>query len=314
MLIGNNPDDPVRYWDGLIDELKIYDRALSEGEVMYLAGLRTYTYGGDVAVAGPNDSWDSLDGTWDHSNSSDAWDGSIIGEGSPGGAMTLTEGSVTFLRVQEPGNPTKYGFSDPSNRKMFFGHQFDHNLDFVKLEFRARLATTAPLDDLNPSDGSGVVPWPEGGDGNVIQDRGKGMIGVGEAEGGGMISFALAKAAELAPVAGFEDVTTDALVMNNLVGTEMSEEVDTGDTGGVLAVNYVAIEDAAQWNTFAITITAGGTGTHVVTVSVNGGPEQIFDVTIGADNDVPGNYIGIGSSGTGASTAFDIDYVTVSNY
>jgi len=39
MLIGNNPDDPVRYWDGLIDELKIYDRALSEGEVRYLASI-----------------------------------------------------------------------------------------------------------------------------------------------------------------------------------------------------------------------------------------------------------------------------------
>jgi len=40
MLIGDNPDSPGRYWDGLIDELKIYDRGLSEGEVMYLAGKR----------------------------------------------------------------------------------------------------------------------------------------------------------------------------------------------------------------------------------------------------------------------------------
>jgi hypothetical protein len=39
MLIGNNPDDPVRYWDGLIDELKIYDRALSECEIRSLAGI-----------------------------------------------------------------------------------------------------------------------------------------------------------------------------------------------------------------------------------------------------------------------------------
>ena len=40
MLIGDNPEEPGRYWDGLIDELKIYDRALSTGELMYLAGLR----------------------------------------------------------------------------------------------------------------------------------------------------------------------------------------------------------------------------------------------------------------------------------
>jgi len=38
MLIGENPEATGRYWDGLIDELKIYDRALSEGEVSYLAG------------------------------------------------------------------------------------------------------------------------------------------------------------------------------------------------------------------------------------------------------------------------------------
>jgi len=69
------------------------------------------------------------------------------------------------------------------------------------LEFRLRVATTAPLDTLFPDGGAGFGPWPEGGDGAVIQDRGKGMVGVGE-ESSGMISFALAKAGELAGMAG----------------------------------------------------------------------------------------------------------------
>jgi len=58
MLIGNNPDDPVRYWDGLIDELKIYDRALSEGELLYLAGYRE-----PVAPVAPVHSYTFEDGT-----------------------------------------------------------------------------------------------------------------------------------------------------------------------------------------------------------------------------------------------------------
>jgi len=64
MLIGNNPDDPVRYWDGLVDELKIYDRALSECELLYLAErpcipVHSYTFEDGTA----NDSVGSADGT-----------------------------------------------------------------------------------------------------------------------------------------------------------------------------------------------------------------------------------------------------------
>jgi len=39
MLIGNNPWDLIRWWDGLIDEVTVYDCALSEYEIMYLAGI-----------------------------------------------------------------------------------------------------------------------------------------------------------------------------------------------------------------------------------------------------------------------------------
>jgi len=41
LYIGNNSDNPDRFWDGLIDEVAIYNRAVSEAEVLYLAGKRT---------------------------------------------------------------------------------------------------------------------------------------------------------------------------------------------------------------------------------------------------------------------------------
>jgi len=271
-----------------------------------------YTYDGDAAEYGTGD-FDSLDGTWDRQNSSDAWDGSAPGDPdvAAGGAGVFTEDGVTFLRIQDAGNPNKYGFSDPGNRKVYFGRDIMFGLNGSMLEFRIRLATaaTGPIDDLNVDDGSGIIPFPEGGDGHVIADRGKGMVGIGEADALGMISFSLAKPDEIAAYAGFEDVATDVLVMNNLVGTESSEDVDTGD-GNITAVNYLALDDATAWNTFTVNIAAGGTGTHVVSVSVNGGDAQSFDVTVGADNDIPGNYIALGVGNTGLSGAFDVDYIT----
>ena len=36
VLIGDNPEATGRYWDGLIDELKVYNRALSADEVAFL--------------------------------------------------------------------------------------------------------------------------------------------------------------------------------------------------------------------------------------------------------------------------------------
>jgi hypothetical protein len=39
VIIGNNPESMERFWDGLIDEVYIYNRALSDLEMAYLAGL-----------------------------------------------------------------------------------------------------------------------------------------------------------------------------------------------------------------------------------------------------------------------------------
>ncbi len=249
---------------------------------------------------------DALDDTWDHDNGSDAWDGTGPGEGMPGGAVSLTEDGVTFLRIQDTGDPRDYGMSDPTNRKVYLSRPIDIGLDGARLEFCARVATSAPLDDMHPDGGAGIEPWPAGGIGYHIRDDGKGMIGIGEPDME-PISFSLAKAGE----PGFEDVATDVLVMNNLVGDTPSDFVDTEDAAAAVAVNMVAVDDVTQWHTFTIDIATGGAGTHILTVSVDGGPAESFEVTAGTGGDLAGNYIAIGSSGTGGITAFDVDYLSV---
>jgi len=236
---------------------------------------------------------DSLEG-WDHDNNSDAWDGTGPGEGAPGGAASMTEDDVTFLRVQDTGDPRGDGFSDPSNRKVYLTKQIERGLDGAHLEFKLRVATTPPLDNQ-----AGGEPWPEGGIGYHIRDGGKGMIGIAE-DGVGQISFSLAKAGEI------EGLDTDALVVNGLVGTEMSGNVDTGDS----ETNAVAIADATAWNTITVDIAAGGAGTHVLTICVNDECVDV-EVTTGDAMDGENNYVAIGSSGTGGITAFDVDYILV---
>jgi hypothetical protein len=287
VAIGTNTEAGGRFSESILDEAMIYNRALSAGEILYLAGERApFVYDGGV-----------LDASWDHDNNSDAWDGTGPGEGALGGAALLDEGGVNFLRVQDTGDPRDLGFSDPSNRKVYLTRQIDFGLDGTRLEFQLRVATTPPLDDQVSGD-----PWPEGGIGYHIRDGGKGMVGIAE-DGVGQISFSLAKAGEI------EGIDTDALVVNGLLGTESSGDVDTGDAA---TPNSIAIDDATAWNTITVDIAAGGAGTHVLTISVNGGEAVSVDVTAGDALDGVNNYIAIGSSGTGGITAFDVDYINVS--
>jgi len=260
-----------------------------------------------LAASGYAFEGDAPDDTWDHDNGSDEWDGTAPGEGMPGGAISLTEDDVTFLRIQDTGDPRDYGMSDPTNRKVYFTRLTDISLDGLTIEARIRVATTGALDDQHPDGGGGIAPWPAEGIGYHIRDGGKGMIGV--SDGVGIISFSLAQAGE----PDFPDATSDVLVMNSLVGTEPTSDVDTEDIANAVALNVMAIDDATQWNTFVINIVAGGAGTHVVTVSANGGPAESFDVTLGSDLEAEAPFIAVGSSGTGGITAFDVDYLSVSN-
>lgn len=51
VYIGDNSQWTGRFWDGLIDEVVIYDRALSEGEVLYLAGASINTDNENFSVS-----------------------------------------------------------------------------------------------------------------------------------------------------------------------------------------------------------------------------------------------------------------------
>ena len=147
-------------------------------------------YGGGSAAPGTgvltdgdenNSTWDALGGAWDHTNGSDAWDGTGIGVGIPGGASALTEGNTDYLRIQDTGDPRDYDspageWGNPSNRKIWFAHQIDFGLDGARLEFRARIATGAPLDMAHPDGGGGIQAWPAGGIGAPVANNGKGHL------------------------------------------------------------------------------------------------------------------------------------------
>ena len=265
----------------------------------------TYEYGGDQASAAE---LAALDGTWSHDNGSDEWDGSDLSGGAPGGAMVLQEGDVSYLRLQDTGDPRIYNVSEPSNRKLYFTHSpADQNdLDSgVTLTFRARLATEGPLDKifLTPQ----KTTWPAQGKGYLVHDGGKGNVTVHWSEGG-TISFCLAH--------GDEDdkLEKSGLVMNKLNGNSVSDDVDLLGDSQEGTFNVLACQPA-QWHEFWITLEpdASRTGTHRATIyregQLDGTP---FLVTAGNGSDADGHYLGLGVGSTPQHGALDIDFLAYS--
>ena len=230
--------------------------------------------------------WDALGGGWDHINGSDEWDGTGIGVGNPGGVSALMDGPTDYIRIQDTGRPSNapYSIPDPSNRKVWLAHQIDFDLDGAHLEFRMRIATGTPMDLAYPSDGSGPSLWPAGGIGSVIRNDGKGMVGI-ESATGGLLGFALAKQAEIIAYAGYENITTDVLALNEL-NTGDPSNVVTGDTG---TPSYIPINDATAWHDFVVDIASlGGVGTdYRLSISVDGQPAVLRDVTVGDGIEYP---------------------------
>ncbi|MFC1635192.1 LamG domain-containing protein [Planctomycetota bacterium] len=275
----------------------------------------TYIYTGDAGAAGAD--FTALDGTWSHDNGSDSWDESEIGAGLPGGVNVLTEDGVTYLRLQETGDPRDHGESDPSNRKIFFGHQLIDEIDQsiadeiltvhgITISFRARLSTSPPLDDVHPDGGGAVTPWPAGGDGYVCHDGGKACFGVHQEAGGDQtISFALSLTSD------DDELPANGLTMNKLNGTSPSGDVDLqGNEAG--AVNILEMNDLTAWHEFWITIepdTSGG-GTHKASVYKDGSstPNE-FHVTAGTGGDFTESYISLGIGATPQTGAIDVDFI-----
>jgi len=281
----------------------------------------TYVYTGDAAAPGAD--FTALDGTWDHDNGSDQWDGSEIGTGMPGGVSVLTEGADTFARLQDTGDPRDHGQSDPTNRKLYFSHRMsDDGIDSaiantilddgVTISFRARLATTPPLDDLNGDGGSPTGPWPAEGNGYTIHHGGKGNFSIhqGEAEADGQIAFSLILAGD--EQGGDKNPDRNGLCMPNLNGSSPSGDVDLeGNDDGTL--NLLDIDDLTIWHEFWITIqsdTSGG-GTHKVNIYMDGsGTSTEFHVTASneTENAEDGPNIGLAMGSTSSHGAFDVDF------
>lgn len=289
-----------------------------------------YVFEGDQAIAGPSNDNDSLDGSWDHNNSSDEWDGSGIGAGSPGGVSALTEDDTDFLRIQDTGHPGKYAIPSPTNRKIYLCHNATEVAEPAGIldsgnfifGFRARIATGDPLDDVHPADGSGTVPWPDEGNGYVGHDRGKGNFVMGQADAyreGEQIAFSIAY---LDPIQ-YGQPQRGLLNMNCANGTVVGKgeyESDPYDPGeGTL--NSMVFNDPQNWHEFLITVAPDltGVGTHVVTVVIDPDDEGAgytgeFIVTAGIDASAradvyPVNFIAIGMGHTNQWGAFDLDYI-----
>jgi len=275
----------------------------------------TYIYHGDAAQPGAD--FSALDGTWSHNNGSDEWDETPIGEGRPGGVSVFSEEDITYVRLQETGDPRDHAMNDPgSNRKLFFGHQLIDEIDQsvadeilsvhgITISFRARLSTTGPLDNLHPDGGGANDPWPATGDGYLPHDGGKDCFGVHQEAGGAQtIGFALSLATD------DDEISVNGLTMNKLNGDAPSGDVDLqGDESG--EVNILEIPDLTVWHEFWITIepdTSGG-GTHKVNIWVDGSatPSE-FHVTAGTGSDFTESYISLGVGATPQSGAIDVDF------
>lgn len=288
----------------------------------------------------------SLDGTWDHDNGSDAWDGSAIGaeDGNPGGVIALTEGDTDFIRVQDPGDPRGIlGVEDPSNRKVYLTHDLaqdfegmdlpdDVDLDLivdegVTLHFRVRVATadSGPVDDVHQGDAAS--PWPADGLGYHQHNGGKSMIAIKQT-GGANIAFGLDRGSAVNEdlFSDEEGNSVDGLILPHLlIENELADGSDPGNTPaeGFTAFeesgNVVAAEDITEWQEYWVTIQEGFTevdgfedGTHIVQVwsasADNPGGAQQFGVTGATGSDGDASYIAIGAGGTPRAGAFDVDF------
>ena len=312
-----------------------------------------YIYSGDTASPGADASsnnnfvdalWDALDGTWDHINGYDEWDGTEIGSGSPGGAMILAEGDTNFIRIQDTGDPRDHSLPDPSNRKVYFAHQIADDIgepnandildNGITISFRARISTQGPLDpmypDTNDSLGSsenpdvpGGSPWPIEGNGYLGHNRGIGNFSIYQSGGEKIISFSLALDSESMSYDSYLDFDDPAvggkagLVMNSLAdlpnSTIPNEFVDPWDNEG--ALNFVPLLDPTQWHEFWITIEQdeSGIGTHLVKVYLDGSDElDEFLVTAGNNVGYEDSFLGIGTGSTAQMGALDIDFFAYS--
>lgn len=300
----------------------------------------TYIYNGNQLIVGdPGTGWTSLDGTWTHDNGSDEWEGSIIGGtfstggfgigNAPGGTILGTQGGVDYLRIQVTGDPRDYGYPDPSNRKIYFGHNIGSDIDPIKaqtimrdgvtLTFRARIPTLAkagpPLDPLH-RDGqqaNGVQPYPDSGDGYVTSDGGKGNFVIREGGNGfdvpaAAIAFSLTQTND---TTGGNPATGQAgfagLTFNEFNGNQPSASVNFGQGSRTNLVPF----DPTEWHELYIVLRddPADIGTHEAFIFLDGNVvPYVFKITGGTGSDLPDSFLAMGGSATPQNFALDVDW------
>ena len=306
------------------------------------AGGWTYLYSGDqLQVGDPL----ALDGTWDHNNNSDAWDGSVIGDYSmvpglgfgtknaPGGTSLGTQSGVNYLRMQDCGDPRDYDsageWDDPQSRKMYFGHDIGTDIDPTKAEtlmdtgvtltFRARIPTLAkagpPLDPLH-RDGqqaAGVQPYPENGDGYVTSDGGKGNFVIYQSANAdpsraGGIAFSFTQTTDTTGGATNNPANFAGLTFNEFNGNVPTANVNFGQG---TKTNVVAF-DPTEWHELYLVIRQdpASIGTHEAFIFRDGNLAPIvFKMTVGTGKDVNfNNFLALGGSATPQNWALDVDW------
>ncbi len=266
----------------------------------------------------------------------------LLGPAAPGGVGTYMDGSTTFLRIQDPGDPAAYGWVDkgsqlsPSkpkqeggNKRIEFEHEMSRDasfsgrqdiLDFgVTISFRARIATaaTGPLDMYYDEDGAGPFAWPTDGIGYPISGTGRGtfMVSQNGAVGPSRVAFSLLDTNSINDFG--VPTTTTGLVMNNRADTAAPPGSPDTNTATAERLNIVPISNAqlTDWHEFWITIKALPSpvdgNTHEVNVYLDGSlTPQTFDVILGLQNEAgTGSFLGMGLTSGSRHGAVDIDFI-----
>jgi hypothetical protein len=281
----------------------------------------------------------ALDGAWRH-DQADKWDGSAPGEGDGlGGVAALLDGPTTYLRVQDTGNPVDWSFPDPSNRRIWFGHDIEEEhpgavsvlSNGITLTFRARIASTGVLDDIHPDLQDNepefpaltqITPWPAAGKGYNVSDDGQGMFTVQE-DGNFAVGFALALDADTWNGNATQPNLPGGLITNNATTSNLPGS-DRGRPTGPNAANLVALSDAdlLDWHEFWITIVgtdppgedfcgAVATLCHEYEIKVyrdGSTTPQTFQARSSIGAEFPGQYFSFGLSSETSFGAVDVDF------
>ncbi|MBN2592009.1 MAG: laminin G domain-containing protein, partial [Sedimentisphaerales bacterium] len=174
MLIGENPEATGRLFDGMLDEIMLYDKALSESEILYLAGFRvpikpvhSYTFEDGTG----NDSVGDADGVL--VGDAAIVDGSLVVDGDgdwmemPGDVIAINTYSEMTLELW-----STQSVDNPFSMTASFGGTWDNGMgkDYIFIATgrgdqmnRGAIANTP--DEVNPWEDEVGVSSPELNDG-----------------------------------------------------------------------------------------------------------------------------------------------------